>query len=163
MFPIKFSRPIASGKLSVKAGFLLFCFLGVISLLFSFMLEGSFGWLIVIYILLNLFYSKILKNMVIIDVFCIACFFTMWVISGALIARVEISHLIIFATVLLSLFLGFNKRRQEMVALGENAGLHRPVLVSYSINFIDQMIAVITGSIVVVYMLYTWTPGRSAK
>jgi hypothetical protein len=58
-------------------------------------------------------------------------------------------------TVLLALFLGFNKRRQELRLLEEKAVSHRGVLAKYSSYFIDQMVGVITASIAIVYMLYT--------
>jgi hypothetical protein len=61
----------------------------------------------------------------------------------------------IFMTVLLALFLGFNKRRQDLKLFKRKAYFHRHVLVKYNTYFIDQMIAVITSSIVVTYMLYT--------
>jgi len=58
-------------------------------------------------------------------------------------------------TMLLALFLGFSKRRQELKLLEQETTLHRGVLTKYSLYFIDQMIGVITSSIVVAYMLYT--------
>jgi 4-hydroxybenzoate polyprenyltransferase len=74
--------------------------------------------------------------------------------AGSIIAGVQMSHWLIFMTVLLALFLGFNKRRQELRLVEHESISHRAVLTKYSAYFIDQMIAVITSSIVVVYMLY---------
>ena len=42
-----------------------------------------------------------------------------------------------------------------MKLLEQETTLHRGVLTKYSLYFIDQMIGVITSSIVVAYMLYT--------
>ncbi|MER2511548.1 MAG: decaprenyl-phosphate phosphoribosyltransferase, partial [Nitrosomonas ureae] len=70
-------------------------------------------------------------------------------------AQVKLSHWIIIMTTLLALFLGFNKRRQELQMLQHDAAAHRHVLRKYSPYFIDQMVATITSSIVVTYLLYT--------
>lgn len=153
--PTKCLRPIASGKISIKQAQIAACILGVLSITFSFILDVYFGLLIVVYLTFNLVYTKILKEMVIVDVFCIGGFYLLRIIAGSVIAGVEMSHWMIFMIVLLSLFLGFNKRRQEIELLGRKAALHRHVLTKYNTYFVDQIIAVITSSIVVVYMLYT--------
>jgi len=93
--------------------------------------------------------------MVIVDVFCIGGFFLLRIIAGTAMARVDFSYWMIFMATLLALFLGFNKRRQELRLFEQKAISSHPALSKYSTYFIDQMIAVITSSIVVVYMLYT--------
>lgn len=155
LHPLKRLRPIASGKVSIKQAQITACILGILSILFSFMLDIYFGWIVVGYLIFNFIYTKILKNAVIIDVFCIGGFFLLRIITGSVIAKVEMSHWIIFMTVLLALFLGFSKRRQELQMFEEKAISRRFVLTKYNAHFIDQMTAVITSSIVVVYMLYT--------
>ncbi len=55
-------------------------------------------------------------------------------------------------------FLGFTKRRQELRLLGKEAVSHRGVLAHYNTYFIDQIIMVLTASILVVYLLYTIDP-----
>ena len=156
--PTKRLRPIASGKLSIRQAQIMVCILGIISVTLSFMLDVYFGWVVVSYLAFHIFYTKILKTAVIIDVFCLGGFFLLRIIAGSVIASVEMSHWIIFMTVLLALFLGFNKRRQELNLLEKEASSHRLVLTQYNTYFIDQMIAIITSSIVVVYMLYAVDP-----
>jgi hypothetical protein len=70
-------------------------------------------------------------------------------------ADVVISHWLVFMIVLLALFLGFIKRRQEWRPVKQGGAGHRPVLSKYEPYFLDQMTAILTSSIVVVYMLYT--------
>ena len=153
LHPRKHLRPISSGKVNIKQARLIVAVLIIFSILPSLYLETCFSWVLVVYFLLNLFYSMILKRIVIIDVFCIAIFFLLRVVAGTVISRVEFSYWMIFMIVLLALFLGFHKRRQELELYEEKA--RRFVLAKYDSYFIDQMIAVITSSIVVVYMLYT--------
>ena len=153
--PEKRSRPIASGALGVGVAKGAALVLGVVSVVGSFTLNINFGWIIVAYIALNLAYSALLKDVVIIDVFCIGAFYLMRIAAGCVVAVGGISHWIIIMTVLLALFLGFNKRRQELTMLEAEANKHRSVLAKYNLYFIDQMISVVTSSIVVAYMLYT--------
>lgn len=162
LHPLKRLRPLASGKIPKQQVSMAAVPLMVLSIFLSLMLEANFGFLVVFYVVLNLIYSKFLKNLVIIDVFCIGLFFLIRVLAGCFLARVEISHWILFMTVLLALFLGFNKRRQELKMMGKEAGSHRVVLAKYNAYFIDQMIAVVTSSIVVAYMLYT-VDGRTVE
>lgn len=152
--PLKRLRPIASGKVPIPQALMAALVLGVTSLFFSFMLNLHLGWIVVSYLILNLLYSRFLKNKVIVDVGCLGVFFLMRIAAGSVIAGVELSHWIIFMTALLAIFLGFNKRRQEIQLLKTDTS-YRKVLQEYDDYFIDQMIAVVTSSIVVVYMLYT--------
>ena len=115
--PVKRLRPIPSGKVTVKQALFLAIPLGVFSITISFFLNISFGFVIITYVLFNLLYSKILKNAVIIDVFCIAFFFYLRIKAGSFLSNVELSPWILIMSALLALFLGFNKRRQEIVVL----------------------------------------------
>lgn len=152
--PTKRLRPVPSGRLSVKNATIAACILGIISISASFALNINFGFLILAYIVLNFIYTKSLKRFVIIDVFCISAFFLLRIFAGSIVADVVLSHWIMFMTALLALFLGFNKRRQELRMLEKDAVHHRGVLAKYNSYFIDQMIGIVTASVVVVYMLY---------
>lgn len=153
--PVKCIRPIASGKISIKQSWIVAAVLGILSIGFSCLLNLSFGLVVITYILLNFIYTIILKELVIIDVFCIAILFILRIIAGAVIVNVELSHWIIFMTMLLALFLGFTKRREELRLYQNEAATYRSVLSKYNIYFIDQVASIITSSNVIVYMLYT--------
>lgn len=155
LHPTKQLRPIASGKVSIKQAQIVALILSILSIAFSFLLDLYFGLVVLAYLVFNLIYSKFLKEAVIVDIFCIGGFFLLRIIAGSAVAGVEMSHWIIIITVLLALFLGFSKRRQELKLLERKVTSHRQVLTRYNTYFIDQMVTVITSSIVVVYMLYT--------
>ena len=116
--------------------------------------------MIALYLVFNVLYTKFFKEIIIVDVFCIAGFFLLRIYAGIFASDSIISYWIILMTAFLALFLGFNKRREEIRLLRHKAAYHRTVLSRYNVYFIDQMIAIITSSIVVVYMFYcvdTWT------
>jgi 4-hydroxybenzoate polyprenyltransferase len=154
--PTKKLRPIASGKVTRQEALITAVFLGAVTLCASFLLNRNFGIVVVAYIAFNYVYSKTLKDAVIIDVFCLGAFFLLRVMAGSVVTGIMLSHWMIFMTILLALFLGFNKRRQELSMLGSSAATaHRRILTQYNTYFIDQMIGIVTASTVIVYMLYT--------
>jgi len=155
LHPQKKDRPIASGKIPVKNGFILSLLLEFTALFFSYFINYKFFLICLIYFILNILYSLKLKKIVIVDIFCIAVGFVLRVIAGSVIGGIFISNWIIICTLMLSLFLGFTKRRHELMFLDDKANFHRPILIEYSTLFLDQMVSVVTASTVVFYILYT--------
>jgi 4-hydroxybenzoate polyprenyltransferase len=155
--PTKSRRPIASGALGFVPAIVAVIVLLTGSLVVGFALSPPFGAVLLIYVALNLAYSMWLKEVVILDVMVIAAGFVLRAVGGGLVIDVAISNWLIMCTILLSLFLAFCKRRQELETL-EQAHQHRAILSEYSIAFLDQMINVVTASTVVSYMFYTMSP-----
>jgi len=155
LHPYKKFRPIPSGSLSTKTAITFSVLLAIFPLGAAVLLDGRFFVILAAYYCINLAYSRYLKHIVIIDVMIIALGFVFRAIGGAYIIQVEISPWLIICTTLLALFLGFGKRRHELVTMKENAQGHRPILTEYSPYFLDQCMAVITASTVVAYSLYT--------
>jgi len=114
--PVKCGRPLPSGRMSAAAAWSSSAVLAVLSLGLSFALNRLFGVLIALYLTGNILYSLLLKKIVIVDVFAIGGFFLIRLACGSVLSGVVLSHWIILVTLLLSLFLGFNKRRQEIAA-----------------------------------------------
>ncbi|HHT9115164.1 MAG: decaprenyl-phosphate phosphoribosyltransferase [Planctomycetes bacterium] len=155
LHPAKSRRPLASGKLKKDTAVKIVVLVCLASLFFAFYMNILFGIVVLAYFLLNIGYSIYLKNIVIIDVVSIAAGFVLRVLGGAVIISVVASQWLILCTILLSLFLGFSKRRHELILLEDNATSHRKVLEHYSPYFLDQMIAVVTASTLICYALYT--------
>jgi 4-hydroxybenzoate polyprenyltransferase len=153
--PLKSSRPIASGRINLSTATLLFVVFALIALGLSFLLNPMFALAALSYFVLNLLYSVYLKNLVIIDVMCIAAGFVIRAVAGAVVIGVEISTWLVVCTILLALFLGFGKRRHELLLLENQATDHRKILSEYSPYFLDQMISVVTASTVIAYAFYT--------
>ena len=157
--PEKCRRPIASGNLPVGTAAGAAVFLLLASLLGGvWWFDRAFLLILSLYFVLNLFYSFWLKRIVIIDVMSIAGGFLLRAMAGAVSISVLISPWLILCTILLSLFLGFCKRRQELTALDGRASDHREILSEYSTRFLDQMISIVTTATLMAYTFYTLSP-----
>ena len=154
--PQKSKRPIASGKIGKTEALSVSIPLMLISLIGSAVLLNEYFFTAVAsYIVLNILYSLSLKKVVIIDVMSIAAGFVLRAVGGAVAINVEISAWLVACTTLLALFLGFGKRRQEIVLLEQNAAEHRGILDKYSVTFLDQLISIVTAATIIAYAFYT--------
>ncbi|OIP65013.1 MAG: decaprenyl-phosphate phosphoribosyltransferase [Nitrospirae bacterium CG_4_9_14_3_um_filter_53_35] len=153
--PKKAARPVASGRLSVMTAVVSAILLSGLCLGVSWFLSSGFAAILLIYLTLNLLYSFILKELVIIDVMTISAGFVLRVLAGSAVIDVPTSQWVLICTALIALFLGFSKRRHELILQENGAVSSRKVLSQYSPYFLDQMIAVVTASTVMSYALYT--------
>jgi 4-hydroxybenzoate polyprenyltransferase len=159
--PRKRHRPLASGRLPVSVARLAVVVILLICLPVSFGLDPLFGVIVSAYLLLQIAYSFVLKNVVIVDVLTIAAGFVLRVAGGAVLADAErFSPWLYVCIVLLALFMGLSKRRGELVLLQGNANHHRATLEEYSLPLLDEMISVVTAATVLAYALYTFDPGN---
>jgi len=155
LHPVKSLRPLPSGKLRVGPALAGSILLAATGLLGGYLIRPQFSLVLILYLLINLLYSLKLKEIVILDVMTISAGFVLRVVAGAVLINVPTSEWLIICTLLLSLFLGFSKRRNELTVLEEQADIHRSVLAQYSPYFLDQMIGIVTASTVMSYALYT--------
>ena len=129
----------------------------------SVLLGPDFASIAAGYLALNLAYSFVLKRVVIVDVMAVAAGFILRAWAGAVVLDVALSRWLVLCTGLLALFLGFVKRRQELIARDLDGGEGRAILREYSPEFLDQMISVVTASTVVAYSLYAFDPEVGRK
>lgn len=152
---VKRHRPLASGRIKIPLAWLLFFILIGISIPLSFLLHPHFGYVLSLYVFINIAYSLYLKGVVILDVMTLALGFVLRAIAGGVVIQIPVSSWLIVCTALIALFLGFGKRRHELIMLNESASGHRDILKEYSPYFLDQMISVVTASTVIAYIFYT--------
>jgi 4-hydroxybenzoate polyprenyltransferase len=156
--PVKKNRPLASGKLKRSWAVTAAVVLPLIALSLSFLLNPMFGLVGLTYFVIQLAYSFLLKNVVILDVLVIATGFVLRVAAGSVVAEAErFSPWLYVCVTLLALFLGLGKRRNELVLLDANALQHRKVLREYSPQLLDEMMALVTSSTLIAYSLYTFS------
>jgi 4-hydroxybenzoate polyprenyltransferase len=156
--PEKRNRPIASGALPLSAAWVAGIGLLVLALGLAYLLAAGFEAVIVVYFVLNLAYTKWLKHIPILDVLVIAAGFVLRVHAGVTLIEVQrFSPWLYVVMTLLSLFLGFGKRRAELALLAQGAGSHRKVLDGYTLPLLDQYIMIVSGTTIVAYSLYTFS------
>ncbi len=172
LHPEKRDRPIASGTVSPSTASTLAVVLAAAAIGLGFAVEAEVAGLVALYGVITTAYSLGLKRLVIIDVMTIGSLFILRVVAGAVAVGAHASEFLLVCTGFLALFLGFTKRRQEAMledsaypaapgGEAEEAGGTlvgsgtRPVLEHYSIPFLDQMIAMVTASAILSYVIYT--------
>lgn len=156
--PQKRHRPIASGRLPVPVATIAAIVMVVFTIPLSFLLSPLFGWIALIYFLVNLAYSTRLKHIPLIDVLIIAAGFVLRVAAGVSLIEVErFSPWLYVVTTLLALYIGFGKRRAELTLLQDSANNHRRVLDGYNLALLDQLITIVSGTTIVAYSLYTFS------
>jgi 4-hydroxybenzoate polyprenyltransferase len=161
--PRKKDRPIAAGKVSPAQAVILAVILFAGAMVAAWFINLNFFIISAVFVAFNILYSTWLKNIVILDVMSVAISFVLRAYAGALAIQVAASKWLIINTLLLALFLAFGKRRHELVLLEDGATAHREILGKYSPYLLDQMIGVTTASVVVMYILYTFSPEVSQK
>ena len=161
--PDKKNRPLASGEMGVGLAVFLASGLAAVSLLTALSLGRTAGLLLSLYLMNNLLYSLYLKKVVVLDVVLIATGFVLRVLGGAAVIHVQPSVWLLLCTFLISLFLGFCKRKQERQTLKTHAPEHRAVLDDYALNYLDHMISVVSACTVISYALYTVADATVAK
>jgi 4-hydroxybenzoate polyprenyltransferase len=156
--PEKKHRPIPAGKLPIPVAWAAGLVIVAGSLIAGYLLAPAFALVLGGYLILNIAYSKWLKHIPILDVLIVAAGFVLRVHAGVTLIDVQrFSPWMYVVMSLLALFLGFGKRRAELVQLAGKAASHRKVLDGYTIPLLDQYIQVVSGTTIVAYSLYTFS------
>lgn len=157
--PVKKNRPIASGKLPVPVAIVAAWMLSIGAIVGAYFLAPELAIISAIYFVMNLSYSKWLKKIPLIDVMVIAAGFVLRVAAGVSVIHVQrFSPWLYVVTTLLALYIGFGKRRAELTVLTEGApSSHRKVLDGYSLDFVDQLITIVSATTIIAYSLYTFS------
>ncbi len=153
--PVKAKRPIASGKLSLRAAWVTLLVLTPAIVFLAYLWSREMAALLMIYFVLQIAYTLYLKHVVLLDIFSISASFVLRVISGAVAIGARASSWLLFCTLLMSLFLSLCKRRHEMILMKDESKLHRKTLDEYNVMLLDQLISLTTSTLIVCYILYT--------
>lgn len=153
--PEKRDRPIASGAIERRAAIVFALALASAALGLGAWADPMVAMILAIYALLNLGYSLGLKRVPVVDVFIIAAGFMLRILAGTVGIGIEPSRWLLVCGFMVTLFLGFAKRRAELSRLEGAAGKHRPVLDAYSEAFLDSAVLVCAGGMLIAYGFYT--------
>jgi len=163
--PIKKNRPLASGAVGVKCAKGIECILLLISIVLLallFQLQNNIFVFIIplLYLILNVLYSKGLKNIPIIDVIILVSGFVFRVMYGGVVTGVEVSKFLYLMIIFGSFYLGFGKRRNEIIKSGNSS---RKVLKYYNKEFLDKNMYVCLSLAIISYALWCVDPGTVAR
>ena len=155
LHPEKCKRPIASGALgpTAAAAWGALCIAAALAVAGEIALPLLYACLA--YVGLQAAYTLRLKQVAILDVMLIAVGFVIRVVAGANAIAVPVSNWLYLCTLCLALFLGFCKRRNELLLLEDGARAHRANLEDYSPALLDQLIGTTTAMTLISYSLYT--------
>ena len=156
--PTKKFRIIASGLISIKFAIKSSLILFILSLLIGFSLNNLFVLILVLYFCIQIFYCFKLKNIPLIEFFCVASGFVLRAIAGGVAAGIFISSWFLFSIGMLSLFLAVEKRKAEILTLSNRKTITRKVLKSYSIALLNKFESVLTSSVLITYSLWAYGP-----
>ena len=153
--PKKKFRAIAAGRLPVNIAYFEMVLLFSAGLSLAYYLSPWFFGLALAYFINTMSYSIFFKNIVILDVMFIAMGFLWRVAAGAVVINVNPSPWLLMCTGFLSLFLGFNKRRGEIMLVKGQEGTTRKNLKQYSEEMVSEFQAITTSGTIISYALYT--------
>lgn len=154
MHPVKRRRPLATGALSVRVAAATSLILAAAAVALAWTVSPPALAIVAAYLALNLAYGFGLKHVAILDVFMIAGGFMLRILAGTSGVGIPPSQWLLVCGLMVTVFLGFAKRRAELLAL-EDGGGHRPVLDQYTPALLDNMISVSAAGVIVSYALYT--------
>ncbi len=155
LHPKKCHRPLAAGTVTPGTGLVLALACVVGGLAFASLSSPRVLQFVLAYALLNVAYSWRLKHVVILDVFIIAAGFMLRLLAGTEGVGIPPSSWLLLTGLMVTLFLGFAKRRSELAVMAQGGEAARRVLHNYSLPMLDLMIGVCATGVVMAYSLYT--------
>lgn len=155
--PKKKLRPIPSGEVTVAKAWLLCALLLCGALWLAAAISLTFLLLLVAYLAISASYSMMMKEIPVVDLFCVSSGFLLRLQAGGEAFGVTISQWLFLTVFLLSLFLSTGKRLGEMSFLGEDAGTHRKSLLHYPDGFLDSVLSLSGAAVLVTYTMYVIT------
>ena len=160
LHPVKKKRPLAAGTISIKQAKIVIAVLVLLSAIMIYYVFKTTNNLLtifipIIYIVLNILYSKWLKHIPIIDVVILVSGFVLRVMYGGVSIDVEVSKYLYLMIIFGSFYLGFGKRRNEII---KNGNKSRKVLQLYNQDFLDKNMYVALALAIVSYTLWCVDP-----
>ncbi len=164
--PEKCHRPIACGAVSVGQGYALMALMFVLSLAACGLVWDHalrLSLVIAFYWLLNLAYCARLKQYAIVDVCVVAFGFVLRMCAGGVATGIALSKWIVLMTFLITLFMSFAKRRDDVLRMEKTGEAPRSNTSRYNSTFINQALTITASVTLVCYIMYTVSPETVAR
>ncbi len=157
--PEKCKRPLAAGLVSTNIAWGAFIVLIVIGGLCAYQIHNFlFDIIILSYFFINIGYSLGLKRLSIIEILIVSSGFVLRAIGGGIVAEVEVSQWMLMMIFLLALFLALAKRRDDLLVSTKSGQAIRKSIQYYNIEYINALLIMMSGIIIVAYLMYVISP-----
>lgn len=153
--PQKKFRPLAAGKVSISLAFATCIAMVIVGFCLGATVSYKVVFVLLAYASINLMYTYFFKSIVILDVFCISAGFMLRIMAGTYALDIPPSKWLLLCSMMLTLFLGFAKRRAELIASVSQPEESRRVLESYGSVLLDELISICLSGVIITYSLYT--------
>ena len=155
LHPIKKHRPIASEKITIQEAkyFLSVLLLSTIGVSFIFNTELFF--ILLIYLIINIFYSLILKEVFLLDMIIIATGFVLRLFAGAVVVDISLSSWIIIITFLLASFLAISKRMDNVNSINQESSNISKIYTERNIQSIILILSIILVGSYISFTMYS--------
>ncbi|MBI2597423.1 decaprenyl-phosphate phosphoribosyltransferase [Candidatus Daviesbacteria bacterium] len=156
LHPFKKKRPIASGLIPLPLALTLALFSIIISLPLAYRLSPAFFFASLSYLILQLFYSSYLKQIILLDVLVIAAGFVLRVYGGVWVIDAHLNVWFLLSVTSFALFLAIGKRRSERTLMEGQAPAHRETLLHYPENLLDSLTGMFATSAWLTYAFFAF-------
>ena len=156
LHPFKRKRPIASGLIPIPLAVTLSLTAVVIFLPLSYRLSPAFFFAALTYLIMQLFYSAYLKQIILIDVLVIAAGFVLRVYSGVWAIDAHLNVWFLLSVTSFALFLAIGKRRSERTLMTSQDFRHRETLLHYPETLLDSLTGMFANSTWLTYAFFAF-------
>jgi 4-hydroxybenzoate polyprenyltransferase len=156
--PSKRNRPIAAGLVSVPAALINAVVLAAASLSLATWITPALAGVVLLYGLIQVGYCFQLKQMPLLDLFCIASGFLLRAIAGVVAGGFGFSPWFLLTVGLLALFLAIEKRKAELRVAQDLGVITRKVLERYSLPLLLRLESLVATSAFMSYSLWAAGP-----
>ena len=152
LHPIKKHRPIASEKITIQEAKYYLSVLLLSTIAISFIFNFELFFILLIYLIINIFYSLILKEVFLLDMIIIATGFVLRLFAGAVVVDISLSSWIIIITFLLASFLAISKRMDNVNGINQESSNISKI---YTERNIKSIILILSITLVGSYISFT--------
>jgi len=155
LHPKKKFRPLAAGTIHRNTAISIAMILLVTGFVIAISFSLKYAFVLSIYFFMNLAYTFGLKKVSILDIVIVSIGFVLRIKSGSILTEIPLSQWIIIMVFLLALFMAIAKRRDDIVLKLASGKDLRVVSKTYNIQFLDTILSLVSGVIIVSYIMYT--------
>jgi len=160
LHPFKRFRPLANKDIPISHAIVIAVLLSFIALWGSLSISPAFLALAMVYLLLQLSYSVVLKHIAVIDILALAGGYILRVYAGEFLTTYHISVWLLLTAISLSLFLAIGKRRSELTLVSQHSSAQiaamRKSLSHYSERLLDVYASIFATSTFISYAFFTF-------